>query len=1513
MHPSKANQLWALLLALLAISNPAIVIASAVSTSNLSIAVGTQSNLGVGVVPSRHQKMEKRFVGSLRNDPAMRRKLGRGDGDTVHVGRGGKFELVKKQQLTSDVTVDQNTFDAVKLAALIESIVAGDEKTVSSSASTGSSLIASASITTTTSVITSSSTTTSQLLPTSTADSTTLASTSMLSLADATEATTSPLARTTPPSSTVSPSSTMDVSSSSAGVSREDVIESTTQAVTESSAQAVIESSTQAVISTESTELEWIWQLVKPWRMHTFRRRGDAHSGVLRKRQVENMDGEDVHSVQIGTNTSVVAANLASGTGWIDTLSSWVPSASITPPAADLSSVDGAPSVIGSDVMESFPTSYVEPVPMALSTSLPDLETWSAMTVALSNAELLDQVASTGESRLGVRSEAIVASGATEEPQEIGLGAPDPASESLAGMEMAPVPTQTLAPSWQEVEVARLASGTRDSWPPGTQGWFDLAQPISTPSQPAGALDESALPEDVPTLSLFFSGALVSPAATLALADSSDHPLVTGPTRYSGAAESTTEIQGTRDLAGRPFQTYEVITYTRPTPSLPRAPEIPAGSASRDRYPKPSNASENSRYFHHDSGIVSASTTPPVPSSTLMPQVTGGASSAYEEPSSVPTPTLSPVSTEEQVPTPSSTNVESDIANTTSSSDGASAPAASSTDILVERSSSVSTPASTALPEVTTIVTVVTESQSDASTLSSTLMAPPVESSATVPLSTADPITSDIRSSVPTGTVDETVLTPGASTGPTASATSDLSLASSTDSNDSSSIVQSTSLIVEVPSSTSVLFEQPSSTIATIPSSSESISSDILSSSTVILPGTSTLTKIPQPTTSQDTFSSFVESSALPEPTPTTPMSFVQTSTEVFQSTWMDASSSSEAFPTSSVASSSTDTVESSPIASTSVSSDGFTSTVTFASVVPTTTASQNVSSEPTSTSMGSTSMESSQASSMSSGQSTQTKAIETSTESIDLQSSTATSSDIPIATGGSNSTTSQMETGIPVSVTTTSAMTEPTQTISGNQTVSITGNATFTDTATSSPVVTAPASESSGFEWASSSDTSSPTASSSSEEPYIPSQTYLIYATPTSTPSSWTADQASWATESVSVTTSSAVIMPSTATIPSNVPTIIVPYNSPAATAGTEKSKTSSDASNASSLISILLNANNYPWDFVVSNSDATSQLFINFPLMIANALGIDESNVTTYALQAYSPAAVQGESTSVLTRWIGYIPTAKVTDLSSYIKTPSSPLYRQAGIAGQLAAQIDSSYPLTGSSTSASTSSDPESSESESKSKNHRDIIIGVCVGVGGALWVALVFWIYRRVKRNHDANVHKRLSEHGSFVGNGMDGGYLPEGRHSRTSSLAASEIDARPSSFYADPSENEARNRRQSHAATQRTTWNARASHEQGRPDRLSTTGFSSWFRSSGSHNSHSNRLSHGEGFGSLPQMTQLQNPFADSAHRSYLDQGPNRSGGGASTWRRSHTPKPISKNQIGQPTLQANSLEFTDHR
>lgn len=299
--------------------------------------------------------------------------------------------------------------------------------------------------------------------------------------------------------------------------------------------------------------------------------------------------------------------------------------------------------------------------------------------------------------------------------------------------------------------------------------------------------------------------------------------------------------------------------------------------------------------------------------------------------------------------------------------------------------------------------------------------------------------------------------------------------------------------------------------------------------------------------------------------------------------------------------------------------------------------------------------------------------------------------------------------------------------------------------------------------------------------------------------------------------------------------------------------------------------------------------------------------SAVQTYALQAYSPAAVNGQSTALLTKWLGYIPTANVNDLAQYIKNPGSEIYTQSGIPGQLAAQIDSSYPLVGADAT-STSNTPSNSASSgtSAATKRRDAIIGVSVGVGGVLWMILIYWIYRRVKQKHDENLHKRLSERYSQYGVGAAaGGHVPGGRHSRTSSLAASEVDGRPSSFYANPDENEPsmRERRHTHA-TNPSGRSQYSDHSSGREAQDSPRPIgSTWFRSSvGSQNMLASRPPH------VPE-----NPFADIVHRSYLDHGPDPRVNG---WRRSPQGpaggKPINKRLIGNPTLQANSLEFTEH-
>ncbi len=279
---------------------------------------------------------------------------------------------------------------------------------------------------------------------------------------------------------------------------------------------------------------------------------------------------------------------------------------------------------------------------------------------------------------------------------------------------------------------------------------------------------------------------------------------------------------------------------------------------------------------------------------------------------------------------------------------------------------------------------------------------------------------------------------------------------------------------------------------------------------------------------------------------------------------------------------------------------------------------------------------------------------------------------------------------------------------------------------------------------------------------------------------------------------------------------------------------------------------------------------------------------------------ATVNGAAPQYLTMWQGYIPSGAVDTLASYIQTPGSPLYRQSGIPGQLAMEIDPSFPLAGGTPSSSGTS------SVTKTSNkRRDIIIGVCVAVGSLLWIALGYWIYRKVKSNHEQHVHRRLSEHMSTYGtNGptQHSSLMGGMRQSMASSIAPSEVDDRPSSFYANASENEPsmreRRRTQATMGTQ-----GQGQQQPAYPDRVAPPDSapsaygSTFFRSSNTHATNGPR----PGSRSPPQ-----NPFADIVHGSYPEQG-------SAGWRRSAQPsaKPVNKRLISGPTLQANSLEWTD--
>jgi len=338
--------------------------------------------------------------------------------------------------------------------------------------------------------------------------------------------------------------------------------------------------------------------------------------------------------------------------------------------------------------------------------------------------------------------------------------------------------------------------------------------------------------------------------------------------------------------------------------------------------------------------------------------------------------------------------------------------------------------------------------------------------------------------------------------------------------------------------------------------------------------------------------------------------------------------------------------------------------------------------------------------------------------------------------------------------------------------------------------------------------------------------------------------------------------------------------------------------------LIAILLAAAQYPWAFVVNSSDATSQLFNTFPALISNALEINSSSVQTYGLMVYQPASWNGDQASLLTQWLAYIPSQYFSTLNAYLKTQSSPLYNQTGIQGQLAAQINTAYPLAASNTAAATKT--SSNSSHSSGTRTRDIIIGVCVGIGGLLWLGLVFWIYKRVKRSNDRAVHRRLSEHMSMFSeqNGQGyGGVEDNQRASRVPSIAASDIDDRPSSFYASPVENDRSMREQQRESLIDEEHSPHGSADGHSPTTYGPSVFgNSWFAQPQQP--------------SQPQMRQMrasQNPFEDIITKSYLTTSGSANGLAGMAQRRSAVPKPIQvqKGMISQPILQNNSLEFRE--
>lgn len=185
--------------------------------------------------------------------------------------------------------------------------------------------------------------------------------------------------------------------------------------------------------------------------------------------------------------------------------------------------------------------------------------------------------------------------------------------------------------------------------------------------------------------------------------------------------------------------------------------------------------------------------------------------------------------------------------------------------------------------------------------------------------------------------------------------------------------------------------------------------------------------------------------------------------------------------------------------------------------------------------------------------------------------------------------------------------------------------------------------------------------------------------------------------------------------------------------------------------LISLLFD-NALPWPLVATNPDSSTQLFAWTPLIITTALGLNDDDVKTFALQVYEPSDYKSTQDADLlgTVYLAYMPTAYVDTLAQQLLVKTSRFYTALGSPySELAAHLVSTFPVM--SVQAPNPDAPESndgaaggaSSGSSSSKTREDAIIGVVSSLGAITLLVLAFLVVRAVKQRR-ALAHRRLSD-------------------------------------------------------------------------------------------------------------------------------------------------------------------------
>lgn len=186
--------------------------------------------------------------------------------------------------------------------------------------------------------------------------------------------------------------------------------------------------------------------------------------------------------------------------------------------------------------------------------------------------------------------------------------------------------------------------------------------------------------------------------------------------------------------------------------------------------------------------------------------------------------------------------------------------------------------------------------------------------------------------------------------------------------------------------------------------------------------------------------------------------------------------------------------------------------------------------------------------------------------------------------------------------------------------------------------------------------------------------------------------------------------------------------------------------------------------------------------PSLISTAINITSSDVLTDKLVAYQPENFDGSTGTILSVYLGYIPTSYVDALSAAIKAPNSAFYTKTqGIPLQLSKVVNPTLPIMAYSQqgvantavdagaidgSSSSSNGSSTSSSNSASEKKKTIIIAVVTSVGVFALALLAFFAIKAARKNKGQSAAVNGNMRSPNMQNGLRGFHLQGDRNNNS---------------------------------------------------------------------------------------------------------------------------------------------------